>query len=79
MLQQGTPLNSLSCDTIPTCSSSFAREMEMTPAEQPMPDRLYDTTLDFILKWLTIMAESDGVGLNREQFTIKISTCTADD
>lgn len=46
----------------------------MTPAEQPMPDRLYDTTLDFILKWFTIMALSDGVGLNSEQFTIKMST-----
>ncbi len=49
----------------------------MTPAEQPMPDRLYDTTFDFILKWLTIMADSDGVGLNSEQFTIRMSTCKA--
>ncbi len=60
-----------------TCSSSLAREMEMTPAEQPMPDRLYETTLDFILKWFTIMALSEGVGLNSEQFTIKISTCAS--
>lgn len=52
----------------------MAREMAMTPAEQPIPDRLYDTTFDFILKWFTIMALSDGVGLNSEQFTIKMST-----
>lgn len=46
----------------------------MTPAEQPIPDRLYDTMFDFILKWFTIMALSDGVGLNSEQFTIRMST-----
>jgi len=40
-----------------------------------MPLRLYDTTLDAILKWLTIMADSDGVGLNSEQLTIRMSTC----
>ena len=34
--------------------------------------------LDFILKWLTIMAESDGVGLNSEQFTISMSTCSTE-
>lgn len=32
--------------------------------------------LDFILKWFTIMADSDGVGLNREQFTTRMSICT---
>jgi len=31
--------------------------------------------LDAILKWLTIMADSDGVGLNSEQLTIRMSTC----
>ncbi len=58
-----------------TCSSSRARLTEITPALQPMPLRLYDTTLDAILKWLTIMADSDGVGLNSEQLTIRMSTC----
>ena len=47
----------------------------MRPALQPMPERLYVTMLGRIRKWLTIMDASDGVGLNREQLTIKISTC----
>ena len=47
----------------------------MTPAEHPMPDRLYEMMLELNLKWLTIMADSDGVGLNKLQFTTRISIC----
>ncbi len=57
--------------------SSFARPMEMMPAEQPIPDRLYDLMSGLMPKWLTIMAERDGVGLNSEQLTITMSTCKA--
>ncbi len=62
-----------------TCRSSLASEMAMTPAEHPMPPRLYDTMLDRILKWLMIIADREGVGLNRLQFTIRMSTCTPTD
>ena len=48
----------------------------MTPALQPMPERLYVTMLGRMRKWFTIMDASDGVGLKREQFTIKMSTCS---
>lgn len=58
-----------------TCRSSFARLTAMTPAEQPMPARLYDTMLERILKWLMIMADREGVGLKRLQLTTKISIC----
>ena len=44
----------------PTCSSCCARPMAMTPAEQPMPARLYVITLVRILKWFTIMAAQGG-------------------
>ena len=44
-----------------------------------MPARLYDTMLDRILKWLMIMAEREGVGLNRLQLTTRISICRAPD
>ena len=47
----------------------------MMPAEQPIPDRLYDLMSGLMPKWLTIMAERDGVGLNSEQLTITMSTC----
>ena len=33
------------------------------------------TTLPRILKWFTIIALRLGVGLNSEQFTIRMSTC----
>lgn len=49
----------------------------MMPAEQPIPDRLYDLMSGLMPKWLTIMAERDGVGLNSEQLTITMSTCKA--
>ena len=48
----------------------------MRPALQPMPERLYVTMLGRMRKWFTIMDASDGVGLNREQLTIKMSTCS---
>ena len=48
------------------------------PAEQPIPDKLYVLMSGLIPKWLTTMADSDGVGLNSEQFTITMSTCTVD-
>jgi len=38
-----------------------------------IPARLYDMTLERILKWLTIMADKEGVGLNRLQFTTSMS------
>ena len=59
-----------------TCNSSLAKLTAMTPAEQPMPARLYDTMLDRILKWLMIIADKEGVGLNKLQLTTKISICT---
>lgn len=47
----------------------------MTPAEQPMPPRLYVMVLLRILKWFTIMALRLGVGLNSEQLTTRMSIC----
>ena len=46
----------------------------MSPAEQPMPARLYDTMFSRSLKWLTIIADMDGVGLKSEQLTMSAST-----
>lgn len=40
-----------------------------------MPPRLYEFTSDRILKWFTIMAVRLGVGLNSEQFTMRMSIC----
>ncbi len=40
-----------------------------------MPPRLYEFTFDRILKWFTIMAVRLGVGLNSEQFTMRMSIC----
>ena len=40
-----------------------------------MPARLYEMMLERILKWLMIMDEREGVGLNRLQFTTRISIC----
>ena len=40
-----------------------------------MPARLYEMMLERILKWLMIMDEREGVGLNRLQFTTRMSTC----
>ncbi len=57
------------------CSSSCARPMAISPALQPMPLRLYVMTLGRMRKWFTTMDASDGVGLNSEQFTIRMSTC----
>ena len=51
--------------------------MPMTPEEQPMPERLWDSTSVRILKWLTTMEASEGVGAKQEQITIRISTCSA--
>ena len=49
----------------------------MTPAEQPMPPRLYDRMSWRIPKWLTIMALRLGVGQNREQLTTRMSMSVA--
>lgn len=56
-----------------SCSICLARSIAMMPAEHPIPDKLYTMILDFILKWLTIMADNEGVGLNRLQLTMRIS------
>ena len=40
-----------------------------------MPARLYEMMLERILKWLMIMEEREGVGLNRLQFTTSMSIC----
>ena len=40
-----------------------------------MPARLYEMMLERILKWLMIMDEREGVGLNRLQFTTRMSIC----
>lgn len=42
-----------------------------------MPDRLYVMIVGFSWNWLMTAADRDGVGLNTEQFTTKMSTCTA--
>ena len=47
----------------------------MTEAAQPMPDRLKVRMLSLNLKWFTTAADSEGVGLKAEQFTIRPSTC----
>ena len=49
----------------------MARSIAITPAEQPMPPRLYETTSARILKRLTSIAESDGVGQKSEQLTTR--------
>lgn len=58
-----------------TASISRAISMAMTDAAQPMPDRLKARMLCLNLKWLTILAEREGVGLKAEQLTIRPSTC----
>lgn len=50
--------------------------MPMTPEEQPMPDRLWESTSVRILKWFTTMDASEGVGAKQEQITIRMSICT---
>ena len=50
--------------------------MPMTPEEQPMPDRLCDSTSVRILKWFTTMDASEGVGAKQEQMTIRMSICS---
>lgn len=54
---------------------SLAMSMAMTDAAQPMPDRLKERMLCLNLKWFTIFADREGVGLNAEQFTISASIC----
>ena len=58
-----------------TASNSMARSTPMTEAAQPMPDRLKVRMLSLNLKWFTTAADSEGVGLKAEQFTIRPSTC----
>lgn len=55
-------------------STFWASWTASTPAEHPIPARLNDTMSDRILKWLTTMADRLGVGLNREQLTMRTST-----
>lgn len=55
-----------------TWSSSRAKSTEMTPALHPMPPKLYDLIFPRSLYLFIIIAESEGVGLNRLQFTTKI-------
>ena len=59
----------------PTFRISCARSMAMTEAAQPMPERLKVRMLLLNLKWLTTAADSEGVGLKAEQFTMSPSTC----
>ena len=56
------------------CSSCCASPIEITPAEHPMPARLYVMMFVRILNRLTIIADSEGVGLNSEQLTTRMST-----
>lgn len=49
--------------------------MAMTPLEQPMPARLWDSTSVRILKWFTTMLARLGVGAKQEQTTIRMSIC----
>ena len=49
----------------------------MTEAAQPMPERLKVRMLCLNLKWFTTAADSDGVGLKAEQFTMRPSICSA--
>ena len=58
-----------------TASMSRAMSTPMTDAAQPIPDRLKVRMSCLNLKWLTIFADREGVGLNAEQFTIRPSTC----
>lgn len=59
-----------------TASISMARSTPMTDAAHPMPDRLKVRMLLLNLKWFTTAADSEGVGLKAEQFTIRPSICT---
>ena len=56
------------------CSSSEARSMESSEAEQPWPLRLYVRQLERMLNLLCAIAQSDGVGEKSEQLTTKKST-----
>ena len=49
----------------------------MSPAEHPMPPRLYVRILDLILNLLTHMDVREGVGQKREQLTMSMSTSFA--
>lgn len=55
----------------------MARSTPMTEAAQPMPERLKVRMLCLNLKWFTTAADSDGVGLKAEQFTMRPSICRA--
>ncbi len=60
-----------------TARISMARSTPMTEAAQPMPERLKVRMLCLNLKWFTTAADSDGVGLKAEQFTMRPSICRA--
>ncbi len=58
-------------------SRRCARPIAITPALQPMPARLNESRSERMRKWLAIMADSDGVGLNSEQLTTRMSMSLA--
>ena len=59
-----------------TSRKCLATSTPMTPAEQPMPARLWDRISERILKWLTHIDANDGVGEKQEQTTMSMSICS---
>ena len=59
-----------------TSRKCLATSMAMTPAEQPMPARLWESMSERILKWLTIIDAREGVGEKQEHTAIRMSICT---
>ena len=55
-------------------SSSDARSIERSDAEQPWPLRLNARRSERILKWFAAMAHSEGVGEKSEQLITRKST-----
>lgn len=53
------------------------KSIEINPAEQPIPDKLYDIISDLILNSLITIAQSEGVGEYKEQLITKMSIAEA--
>ncbi|EYU45169.1 hypothetical protein MIMGU_mgv1a015965mg [Erythranthe guttata] len=58
-----------------TWSMSLAKSTAITPALHPIPPKLKLRIFPLNLYLLTIMAESEGVGLNKLQLTTRMPIC----
>lgn len=78
--------NALSCASVAgamtSCGDALVQMLSAgvgqhthTPAEQPIPARLWESMSERILKWLTSMEAREGVGAKQEQTTMRTSIC----